>query len=187
MSIAEQLFQDKGYKAVKLREIAKKMNIKQASLYYHFPKGKEQLFLEVTKRKIAKENHGLKTAISSANTFVGQINAIFEWISHQPPMRMLNLMLWDMHVVSKETAAILGAYAQEKIFDPISQVFLNGIKKGEINAITSPEIMTGTVLAIFDGVDFVPQSKDPEMKLKMLSEVLKIILYGLLDQNIKKE
>lgn len=47
LDTAEQLFTSRGYTAVTLKDIAKALGIKQASLYYHFPLGKEDLYVEV--------------------------------------------------------------------------------------------------------------------------------------------
>jgi AcrR family transcriptional regulator len=44
LDVAEGLFIDRGYHAITLRDIADELGIKQASLYYHFPGGKEELF-----------------------------------------------------------------------------------------------------------------------------------------------
>jgi len=35
--VAESLFQERGYTAITMREIAKAAGMRQASLYYHFP------------------------------------------------------------------------------------------------------------------------------------------------------
>jgi AcrR family transcriptional regulator len=44
LTVAKDLFFAKGYKGVSMREIADAVQVTQAGLYYHFPKGKEELF-----------------------------------------------------------------------------------------------------------------------------------------------
>jgi AcrR family transcriptional regulator len=41
---AAELFLAKGYKGVSMKELAKAVEVTSAALYYHFPKGKEDLF-----------------------------------------------------------------------------------------------------------------------------------------------
>src|SRR5881398_2045710 len=41
---AAELFLAKGYKGVSMKEIAEAVQVTSAALYYHFPKGKEDLF-----------------------------------------------------------------------------------------------------------------------------------------------
>src|SRR5579875_2980179 len=41
---AAELFLAKGYKGVSMKELAEAVQVTSAALYYHFPKGKEDLF-----------------------------------------------------------------------------------------------------------------------------------------------
>src|SRR6266487_2995988 len=47
LTVAKDLFFAKGYKGVSMREIAEAVQVTQAGLYYHFPKGKEELFTKM--------------------------------------------------------------------------------------------------------------------------------------------
>ena len=47
LTVAKALFFAKGYKGVSMREIAEAVQVTQAGLYYHFPKGKEELFTKM--------------------------------------------------------------------------------------------------------------------------------------------
>jgi AcrR family transcriptional regulator len=47
LTVAKGLFFAKGYKGVSMREIAEAVQVTQAGLYYHFPKGKEELFTKM--------------------------------------------------------------------------------------------------------------------------------------------
>lgn len=47
LTVAKDLFFAKGYKGVSMREIAAAVQVTQAGLYYHFPKGKEELFTKM--------------------------------------------------------------------------------------------------------------------------------------------
>src|SRR5258708_33062724 len=44
---AAELFLAKGYRGVSMKEIAEAVEVTSAALYYHFPKGKEDLFTKM--------------------------------------------------------------------------------------------------------------------------------------------
>ena len=50
LNVAEHLFLTRGYAAVSMRDIADALHVRQATLYYHVPEGKNQLFLKVAER-----------------------------------------------------------------------------------------------------------------------------------------
>ena len=60
---AERLFAERGYKAVTLRDIAQELGIRQASLYYHFPGGKEELYVTVTERGLQAHREDRKSVV----------------------------------------------------------------------------------------------------------------------------
>ena len=68
LDVAEALFMDRGYSAITLRDIADELGIKQASLYYHFPAGKEQIFVAMAERLFERHREGLETALHDAES-----------------------------------------------------------------------------------------------------------------------
>lgn len=51
---AKQLFADKGYKGVSVREICRNANLADGLLYHYFPKGKKELYREVVETNIKR-------------------------------------------------------------------------------------------------------------------------------------
>jgi len=45
LTVAERLFLAKGFKGVSMKDIADEVDVTTAALYYHFPEGKQELFL----------------------------------------------------------------------------------------------------------------------------------------------
>ena len=66
LDVAEALFMDRGYSAITLRDIADELGIKQASLYYHFPEGKEQIFVAMAERLFERHREGLEAALQDS-------------------------------------------------------------------------------------------------------------------------
>ncbi|MBX3539402.1 MAG: TetR/AcrR family transcriptional regulator [Chelatococcus sp.] len=66
LSVARDLFTMKGYDGTSIRDIADAISIKTASIYYYFP-SKEDLFVEVMRRGIAKISDAVRAAISQSS------------------------------------------------------------------------------------------------------------------------
>jgi AcrR family transcriptional regulator len=118
LDAAEQLFAARGYTAVTLKHIADKLGIKQASLYYHFPLGKEDLYVEVMLRHLEHRLTALAGAIERAEpTLAACLFAVGIWLIQQPPLNS------DMPELSPDKANLLGAAMGRCAFDPIVALF----------------------------------------------------------------
>lgn len=52
LTVAERLFLAKGFKGVSMKDIADEIDVTTAALYYHFPEGKQELFLSMLKQVV---------------------------------------------------------------------------------------------------------------------------------------
>lgn len=52
LTVAERLFLAKGFKGVSMKDIADEVDVTTAALYYHFPEGKQKLFLSMIQQAI---------------------------------------------------------------------------------------------------------------------------------------
>ena len=52
LTVAERLFLAKGFKGVSMKDIADEIDVTTAALYYHFPEGKQELFLSMIQQTI---------------------------------------------------------------------------------------------------------------------------------------
>src|SRR5437667_6917906 len=55
LTAAKNLFFARGYKGVSMKEIAEVVQVTPAALYYHFPKGKEDLFTKMIETFFVEE------------------------------------------------------------------------------------------------------------------------------------
>ena len=77
ITIAAQLFKEKGYSAVTMRDIAQAMNIKAASLYNHIKSKQEILVLIII--EIAEEfTHVMNDIVASKTTVVNKIERVIQ-------------------------------------------------------------------------------------------------------------
>src|SRR5258708_33033234 len=77
LTVAKDLFFAKGYKGVSMREIADAVQVTQAGLYYHFPKGKEELFTKMIQILFVDEGvAGIRPALLTMRCFPERFYAL---------------------------------------------------------------------------------------------------------------
>jgi TetR/AcrR family transcriptional regulator, cholesterol catabolism regulator len=124
LNVAEQLFMDRGYTAVTLRDIADQLKMRQASLYHHVPGGKEALYVEVMERSLARHQQALRAAIDSAPANLrAQMTAAAGWFMHQPPMNFARITRSDMPALAPEHAQRLSGLMYQALFGPLEEMF----------------------------------------------------------------
>ena len=180
LDAAEQQFHLHGYKAVTMQEIADALGMRQASLYYHVPQGKEQLFVQVIERRLARHQHGLCQAIMAEPVALrDQLAAALRWFASQPPVHFLVMMQSDMPLLSDENQAHLTQLAYLATFAPLRQLFVDAQQRGEIR-VSDVDTLAGLMLSIVDGMSYIyehrPNSPPTE---QMIDTILSILLEGL--------
>lgn len=180
LDTAQELFHQRGYKAVTMQDIARELGIRQASLYYHVPDGKEQLFVEVAARSFEQHRRGLHSAMSVAGpTLEDQLRAAAGWFASQPPISLLGMMHADMPALSQENTGRLEALAYRCLFDPIAAAFRAAVSRGEIRPLPA-DLLAGSFLALLDGISYasVRQAGAPPREA-MADTVVSMVLDGL--------
>lgn len=180
LDAAEMQFQLHGYKAVTMQEIAEALGMRQASLYYHVPQGKEQLFVQVIQRRLARHQQGLHEAIETAPIDLReQLTAALNWFASQPPVNFLVMMQSDMPLLSDENKAHLTRLAYQATFGPLRQLFLDAQTRNEIRK-TDVDTLAGFMLSIVDGMSYIHthQPSAPPVS-QMIDSILSILLEGL--------
>jgi AcrR family transcriptional regulator len=129
---AERLFAERGYKAVTLRDIAQELGIRQASLYYHFPGGKEELYVTVTERGLQAHREGLEQAIAGAGeSLEAGLRAVIQWLAMHPPVDLARMLLSDFPAISEEHRKRLTELALECLVKPIEKLLVQARQRGQ--------------------------------------------------------
>jgi TetR/AcrR family transcriptional regulator, cholesterol catabolism regulator len=179
VSVAEGLFSDRGYKAVTLRDIADELGIRQASLYHHFPKGKEELFVEVTERAMERHAEGMRDAIGNAREDMEcQLQAIARWMLSQPPIDMARMVRSDMVEIDETQRHRLMQSALRSLLLPIEAVFDRGIEREGLNEVRHNRLLASSFLSIIEAIQVSVRfsSRPPE---EMADEMISVMLNGL--------
>jgi AcrR family transcriptional regulator len=125
LNAAEQLFAARGYTPVTLKHVADKLGIKQASLYYHFPLGKEDLYVEVMVRHLEYRKTMLEHLISQSKlTLRGCLLKVGVWLIQQLPLHAGRMVVSDLPELSQSNASKIERAIYQCVFVPIEEIFV---------------------------------------------------------------
>jgi AcrR family transcriptional regulator len=182
LGTAQELFHQRGYKAVTMQDIAAELGVRQASIYYHVPEGKEQLFVEVAERSFQQLGQGLQQALAEAGPEIeAQLEAAARWFSAQPPMSLLGMMHADMPALSPDNQRRLERVAYACLFEPMASAFRAASERGQIRAM-QPDLLAGSFLALMDGVAYSSQHQPGTPPRQVMAEAMVSLLIDGLRQ-----
>ena len=179
LRVAEGLFSERGYTAVTLKDIAERLGVRQAALYYHVPQGKEQLFMEVMRRNFQRHRAGMEQAVgSAAPNLAAQLTAIALWLVGQPPLGLARLARSDLPALSPEHARELTELGQESLIAPLERVLAAAYARGETRLLDGS--MTAAVfLSMVDTVHEMYHAKAVSREV-LARDVVEMLAQGLL-------
>lgn len=176
---AERLFRERGYQVVTLRDIAQDIGIRHTSLYHHFPRGKEELFVEVTTRRMRGYRAGLEGAIQGAGSdWVEQLRAAATWLLSQSTMHLGRIMQADMPQISAEAAEKLRAVTVASLLGPLDAVFREALAQNPQKQLRSATF-AGMFLSLIEGIDTLPSSYITTSRTELVEIVLDLLAHGL--------
>jgi TetR/AcrR family transcriptional regulator, cholesterol catabolism regulator len=179
LDAAEALFSELGYKSVTLRDVARAVGIRQASLYHHFPDGKEKLFVEVTERALERHREGLLGAIQSAPADLeAQLQAIAGWLLNQPPVDLARMVRSDMIEINEEDRRRLTMAALRSLLVPIEDVFGAGIERERLNRVDHNRLLASSFLAILEAIQVSTRFAHRPAQV-MANEMIGVLMNGL--------
>ena len=80
MDVAQSHLAGGGYLGVSLEEVAKDVGVSKPALYYHFPGGKEELFVEIVHRSLRHIREGLERAMAGPEDGAGKLREAARWL-----------------------------------------------------------------------------------------------------------
>lgn len=185
LDAAEKLFAERGYRAVTLKDIATAIGIRHASLYHHVPGGKEELFIEVTERNLARHREGIAAAIAESPQHVrAQLKAVADWLIAQPPMDLIRMVNSDMPAIDPQQAWRLSEMASEAMIEPLHELLRQAQARGEIDH-DDLGVIAGGLLGMIESMHAVPtevrdQHGRPLDRHYMAGKLIDVLLDGLM-------
>ena len=180
LDAAEQLFAVRGYTAVTLKHIAEHLGMKQASLYYHFPKGKEELYVEVMLRHLEQRRVRLKQLLEEAPpTLEGRLQHVGTWLIQQPPLNGGRMILTDLPELSPESSVQLEAAIYRCVFAPLEELFAEYQNHLHPLLQTDPGFIGGTFLAAIEAL-YTVKRYGSQTDEALVADLVVLLLEGAL-------
>ncbi len=181
LDVAEQLFSQRGYASVTMRDIAAQLKMKVSSLYYHAPNGKEELFVAVMTRNLRRHEHGLREAIDTAGErWQDQLYSAAHWLLAQPSLDMGRFAQVDQHSLSSEHAQQIFQGMYTGLFAPLEQIFARA--QAEVGTTSPyPGVLAGAFLSMLEGFRNAPKPVPgfPLSASQSLDSVVAVLIKGL--------
>jgi AcrR family transcriptional regulator len=176
---AEHLFSERGYTAVTLRDVAEAVGIRQASLYHHFPGGKEQLFVAVTEFGLARISTELNRVAADTHTLSlsERLERIALLLLDQPPIDLARMVRSDMPAIAGDVAERLTRRAFDSLVIPIGTVFKEARERGEQRH-DNDLLLAGWFLAMIESVQVAERFARRPASL-MANEMIDVLIYGV--------
>jgi AcrR family transcriptional regulator len=135
---AEQLFAQRGYESVSMREIAEACDITKANIYYYF-KDKESLYLRVLDSDMLEMIGALNRAAQREGTARDKIARIAETfvrlLHSKPALIRMGMRPFGEH--EPDSLGLLHRHRQE-VLRPVEQVLEEGLRSGELRLLNVP-------------------------------------------------
>ncbi|GAB4124157.1 MAG: hypothetical protein Fur005_31130 [Roseiflexaceae bacterium] len=177
---AEQLFAEKGYGPVTLRQIGVAAGIHHSSLYHHVPGGKADLFIEVTERMLDRHQIGVQEALDRhAPDLRAQLYAVAEWFIHNPPIDLLRMEHVDLQELGPSQHQHLTEYAYQALQVPII-IALQVAKDRGIISYDDLDLVSGGLVGMIQSLHAVSEEAAGKPRLVMAQRLIDLLLDGLL-------
>jgi AcrR family transcriptional regulator len=152
MDVAETHLGGGGYLGVSLEEIAREVGVSKPALYYHFPQGKEELFVAIAHRALAHHREGLERAMAAHDSGADKLRAVARWLmsegNQEHPMDELRGLA---RFVGEQHQAELAEGFFSSLYGPIHRAVSSAVESGEFSE-NSPELLTWAFLSLLSGM-----------------------------------
>ncbi len=177
LDVAELLFMERGYTAIALRDIADALGMKQASLYYHFPQGKEELYVAVAERAFARHYAGMAAALADHSSIDAKLIAVASWFGSQPRMCLMGMVHADLPALHPEHTQSVTQAAYLGLFQPLVEAFSRAQANHEIGPI-NPNLLAGSFLALLDGLSIGAAMRNAQPREQIAADLIDLFLNG---------
>ncbi len=147
---------DQGYLGVSLDAVASDVGVRKASLYHHFPGGKEALFRAAGLAYVAHEEERVAAALAAAPDLEWRLIAValLDAADDAPDPRV-GQQVYDgtRHVSDEVRADVSGAYCRTLI-DPVIDLVRTAVADGEL--VGDPELLGWSFLSLAQSVAPLP-------------------------------
>ncbi len=131
LDVAERHFAARGYSAVTIKDIAEDLGIRQPSIYYHVPGGKEDLYREVMIRHMERHREGVEAALADVgDSLESRLNRVGLWMLSRPPLDNEQVVKCDFPELSAAVVKEMESSFERCVFAPMERVFAKAHENG---------------------------------------------------------
>jgi AcrR family transcriptional regulator len=179
LSTAKNLFIQKGYHALSMREIAEAIGVTKAALYYHF-KDKEELFLAILDLYLNETSAAIDQIIAGPGNSAVKIRMFVECIlAQQADQRaIIRLASQEMSQLSQTARKSFDGVYHEKFIDKIKAILRSGMENGEFR-LMQPDVATWALLGIMYPYFYPSQTGNLPLPVETINEITTIYLNGI--------
>ncbi len=161
-AVAARQFVADGYAAVSLRSIAAELEIKPASLYYHCPRGKTELFA----RALSSYLDGYRTELTASagrSRFPRAVFRMADWMLEHPPIDLQRIIRTDLAHLAPEDAELVTQALHDSVLGPFVEAFEDAGGHSDARGDIDPSIAASAVVALVSGLGFqhLPAGRPP--------------------------
>lgn len=179
LDAAEDLFRERGFQAVTLTDVAQEVGIRKPSLYYHFPEGKEQLFVAVQERMFQRIGNQLQQVVDDAPPSLDdRFRHAARWFFKRPPLFLLAMIHHDMPALQEEHRKSLTAMSYGVIMRPLVEAVQAAVESGEIRPI-NPHVVAGGFISLLEGTTIAARAGFGRDVEEMMAASLDMVMNGL--------
>ncbi len=154
----------------------------RSTIIYHFPGGKEALFVEVCEKSLDRHRTGLEEAIRGASPEpCEQLRAAARFLLSQSVPDLGRMAHSDMPEIAEEHAQRLMQMAFDSLLRPIVGIFQRAYESGVSH---SPEtiLLAGAFISVIGSIHDLPAQFTRQPKSAMADTLIDVFLYGLMSR-----
>ncbi len=175
VDVAVDVFAEVGYDRTSLRDIARRANLSQAGLLHHF-KNKEELFLEVLRRRDVRNEHFYEETGNPAVSLPGLVE-IVRHNAQEPGLVRLYVTMSAESTAADSTARDFFHDRFAKLLDDVAADIRHRKESGDFPAHLDEHAVASLLVAAADGLQLQwlldPSGFDMGDRLELLVELLK--------------
>lgn len=150
LTAAKELFLAKGYKGVSMKEIADAVQVTSAALYYHFPKGKEDLFTKMIQTLFVEEGAArIDQVLASARNLRERLELLTAFLPTLPIDERFTMLLRDAreYIKDRESQEIILSL-RDRLKQQIMGLFQAAQDAREIRADISVDLLVSLYMGM---------------------------------------
>jgi TetR/AcrR family transcriptional regulator, cholesterol catabolism regulator len=174
LTAAKALFFAKGYKGVSMKEIADAVQVMPSALYYHFPKGKEELFTKMIQTLFVDEGvAGIDQALGTTQGLPERLTLLTSSLLALPIDEQFTMLLRDAreYIKDPENQRIILSL-RDRIKQQVMGLFQAARDAGEIRT----DIPVTMLVSLYMGM--LREAKSPQGS-RQAAQLVTVLLDGI--------